>query len=166
VEFSKPFIFESLVVLLSLSFGCWVWFFWTKHYKKLRNRRARKGECLRFYYRVRQLNELHNSIARFHKNSKNSIKYFSPRRNAKESLEDFDRAVEKLKEEFSDVIIDDNDWTRFALSRFNDTRTMLLADIVLEELEPEILAKPAYSKGKRRRVGLSPPKPDNRRCSD
>lgn len=149
MEFSKPFIFEIFLVLISLFFGYWAWFFWTKRYKKLRNRRAHKGECRRFYYRVRQLNESHNSIARFHRNGKKSIKYFSPQRNARECLEDFDRAVSKLKEEFPSVIMDDNDWTRFALSRFNDTRTMLLADIVLEELEPEILAKPADSKGRR-----------------
>jgi len=105
--------------------------------------------CLRFYYKVRQLNESHNSITKFHGDNRKSNRYFSPQRNAKKYLEDFDHAVEKLKEEFSDVVIDHNDWTRFALTQFNKTRTMLFADVLLEELEPEILAKPADAEGKR-----------------
>lgn len=77
------------------------------------------------------------------------IRYFRFQRNAKEYLKEFDHAVEKLKEEFSDVIIDDNDWTRFAFSQFNNRRTMLVADVLLEELEPEILAKSTDAKSKR-----------------
>jgi len=78
-----------------------------------------------------------------------SISSPDAQRNATEYLADFDRAVEKLKMEFSDVTTDDNAWTRFAFSQFNNTRTMLLADIVMEELEPEILGKPAMPRGRR-----------------
>ena len=148
MESSKFFIFERLVVFIAVFVGYGIWLFWTGRHKNSRNRSEHERRCLRFYYRVRQLNESHNSITRFHRGNRKSIRYFSPQRNAKEYLEDFDHAVEILKEEFSDVVIDHNDWTRFALSQFNKTRTILLADLLLEELESEILAKPADAKGK------------------
>jgi len=149
VESSKFHVFVSLVLLIAVFVGYWVCFYSTRRYKTSRDPLEHERRCLRFYYRVRKLNESYNSIPRFHGDNIKWIRYFRFQRNAKEYLKEFDHAVEKLKEEFSDVIIDDNDWTRFAFSQFNNRRTMLLADVLLEELEPEILAKSTDAKSKR-----------------